>query len=78
MQTTLFDHVNIDVANTNVPNGMAADPEAACAEYDAIIRSMGGEIEVHSKLGEGTEFLITLPLAAKDDPNKDTIFNDEE
>jgi len=43
-----------------------------------IIRSMGGEIEVHSKLGEGTEFLITLPLAPKDDPNKDTIFNDEE
>lgn len=42
-----------------------------------IIRSMGGEIEVHSKLGEGTEFLITLPLAPKDDPNKDTIFDDE-
>ena len=42
-----------------------------------IIRSMGGEIEVHSKLGEGTEFLITLPLAPKGDPDKDTIFNDE-
>ena len=42
-----------------------------------IVRSMGGEIEVHSKLDEGTEFLITLPLAPKDDPNKDTIFNDE-
>ena len=42
-----------------------------------IIRSMGGEIEVHSKLGEGTEFLITLPLAPKDDPNKDTIFDDK-
>ena len=42
MQTNLFDHINIDPANTNVPNGMAEDPEAACAQYDEIIASMGG------------------------------------
>jgi two-component system phosphate regulon sensor histidine kinase PhoR len=28
-----------------------------------IVRTMRGEIEVHSKLGEGTEFLVSLPLA---------------
>ena len=41
-----------------------------------IVRSMGGEIEVHSKLGEGTEFLVTLPLAPKEAPEKETIFDE--
>ena len=41
-----------------------------------IVRSMNGEIEVHSKLGEGTEFLVTLPVAPKESPDKDTIFDD--
>ena len=30
-----------------------------------IIKSLGGKIEVHSKLGEGTEFVIHLPLRQK-------------
>lgn len=42
-----------------------------------IVRSMNGEIEVHSKLGEGTEFLVTLPLAPKENPVKDTIFDED-
>lgn len=42
MNTNLFDHVNIDKAKTNVPNGLAEDPEKACEEYNEIIRSMGG------------------------------------
>jgi len=32
-----------------------------------IVRSMGGMIEVHSKLGEGTEFLLTLPQILGDE-----------
>lgn len=42
MNTNLFDHVNIDKSKTHVPNGLAEDPDQACAEYNAIIRSMGG------------------------------------
>ncbi len=41
-----------------------------------IVRSMNGEIEVHSKLGQGTEFLVTLPLAPKEQPEKETIFDE--
>lgn len=42
MQTNLFDHVNIDVANTNVPQGLAADPVAECERYNQVMRDMGG------------------------------------
>ena len=42
MQTNLFDHVDILSGNTNVPNGLSADPEAECARYDALIDALGG------------------------------------
>ena len=42
MDTHLFNHVNIDKANTNVPNGKAADYAAEGARYDALIESLGG------------------------------------
>lgn len=42
MQTNLFDHVNIDVASTHVPNGLAADPVAECQRYEQVIRDLGG------------------------------------
>ena len=42
MQENLFDHVNINPANTNVPDGLAADPQAECQWYNQVIRSMGG------------------------------------
>ena len=41
MNTNLFDRINIDKANTNVPNGLAADPDAECARYDAVIDALG-------------------------------------
>ena len=42
MNDNLFNHVDIDKANTNVPDGLASDPAAECVRYDGIIESMGG------------------------------------
>ena len=41
MQQNLFNHVDIRPENTRVPNGLAADPQEECAQYDAYIRSLG-------------------------------------
>ena len=38
----LFDHVNIDQANCNIPSGLTNDPEAECAAYDKNIADLGG------------------------------------
>ncbi len=42
MNDNLFDHINIDKANTHVPSGIAADMDAECKAYDARIESVGG------------------------------------
>lgn len=42
MHKHFFDKVNIDVNNTNLPNGLAEDPEEECRRYDALIESLGG------------------------------------
>ena len=42
MQHNLFDHVNVNPANTNVPDGLAPDPKAECEWYNQVIRQMGG------------------------------------
>lgn len=41
MQVHLFGHVDIDPGNIRLPDGLAPDPAAHCAEYDAYIRSLG-------------------------------------
>ena len=41
MQTNLCDHVDIDPANTNVPDGLAEDPAAEGKRYEALVASLG-------------------------------------
>lgn len=42
MYNNLFKHVNIDMDNTNIPDGTAADSERECARYEEVIKSLGG------------------------------------
>ncbi|MDR2802705.1 MAG: glucosamine-6-phosphate deaminase [Treponema sp.] len=42
MQKHLFSRVNIDIANTYVPNGLAVNPDEECARYDCVIERLGG------------------------------------
>ncbi len=42
MNEQLFDHINIDLARTFVPDGCAADVAAHCAKYESMIESAGG------------------------------------
>ena len=42
MWSNFFDHIDIPKDNVNILNGMAEDPEAECARYEAKIASYGG------------------------------------
>ena len=42
MHENLFNHVDVRPDAVHVPNGENPDAEAACAEYDAIIKAVGG------------------------------------
>ena len=42
MHQNLFDHVNIPVENTHLPNGMEPDSQKECKRYTELIQSLGG------------------------------------
>ena len=42
MYHNLFKHVNINMENTNIPDGTTSDPEEETARYDQVIRGLGG------------------------------------
>lgn len=42
MNKNLFDQINIDKANTYVPDGAQPDAGKACKDHDAIIEKLGG------------------------------------
>ncbi len=46
MRDNLFNHIDIDLKNTNIENGKAADREAECARYNALLEKMQQDIQV--------------------------------
>lgn len=42
MYNNLFKHINIDLANTNVPDGTEPDSDKECSRYNQVIESTGG------------------------------------
>ncbi|WP_448212158.1 glucosamine-6-phosphate deaminase [Colwellia sp. MEBiC06753] len=42
MQQQLFDHIDINGANTQLPDGLAKDPALFCQQYEQAIQAAGG------------------------------------
>lgn len=43
MHDNLFDHVNINPENTNLPDGTKENADQECTAYEALIQSLGGQ-----------------------------------
>ena len=46
MHDNLFNHIDIKEENVNLPNGKAADMDAECARYTALLESMPQDIQL--------------------------------
>ena len=42
MRKHLFDHINIDINNTFIPDGLESDSQKECNRYNNVIKSLGG------------------------------------
>lgn len=46
MRDNLFDHIDIDLKNTNIENGKAEDADKECARYNALLENMQQDIQL--------------------------------
>ena len=90
MQTKLFDHVNINPANTHVPCGTAPDLEKEAADYEAKVAALGyADLQLlgvgpngHIGFNEPADVLLTAthvtPLAKETIRANARFFNSED
>jgi glucosamine-6-phosphate deaminase len=64
MNQQLFSRINIDLANTHVPDGMASDLHAEAARYECLIREAGGIDVQLLGIGEAGHIGFNEPLSA--------------
>jgi glucosamine-6-phosphate deaminase len=64
MERHLFSQVNLDRRNTHLPDGMAADLEAECVKYEALIAKCGGISLQLLGIGRSGHLGFNEPLSA--------------
>lgn len=46
MRKNLFEHIDIDLENAHIENGVAADEQAECERYDKLLKTMRQDIQL--------------------------------
>src|SRR5215831_1663995 len=64
MDHHLFRHVNVDLRNTHLPNGMAEDLDAECVNYERLIQRFGGIDLQLLGIGKAGHIGFNEPLSA--------------
>jgi glucosamine-6-phosphate deaminase len=64
MDHHLFQHVNFDVRNTHLPNGLATDLDEECRRYEALIQRFGGIDLQLLGIGKAGHIGFNEPLSA--------------
>jgi glucosamine-6-phosphate deaminase len=64
MEHHLFRHVNVDIRNTHLPNGLASDLDEECRRYEALIQRFGGIDLQLLGIGKAGHIGFNEPLSA--------------
>lgn len=64
MNRQLFEHINIDIRNTHLPDGIADDLDAECRHYEELIKECGGIDLQLLGLGKSGHIGFNEPLSA--------------
>jgi glucosamine-6-phosphate deaminase len=64
MDHHLFQHVNVDLRNTHLPNGLATDLDEECRRYEGLIQRFGGIDLQLLGIGKAGHIGFNEPLSA--------------